>query len=211
MGARGGAGGDSGKGGAGTAKGGAGTGKGGGGSARGGGGTAKGGGGSAKGKGTSGGGKGPRKSTGPGTYNPSPSPGPSPSRVYDFAAKAAKAAAATAAGEDARAEAAARLGALLRRTTIRTLKSEIRLPPLVRHVESLPFTRAHAVAYNELVAFLRRSLLLADWADENHTESLLNSRQVRRGSAFSLSATPSTPFLCVIARVPGNYLFHDTP
>jgi hypothetical protein len=46
-------------------------------------------------------------------------------------------------------------------------------------VSSLDFTRVHATSYNELVAFLRRSLLLADWADPNHEESLLNPRSVR--------------------------------
>ena len=46
----------------------------------------------------------------------------------------------------------------------------------------LPFTKRHALAYNEPVAFLRRGLLLADWADSNHVESLLNNRQARLAS-----------------------------
>ncbi len=54
-----------------------------------------------------------------------------------------------------------------------------RYTTLVRAVSSLDFTRVHATSYNELVAFLRRSLLLADWADPNHEESLLNPRSVR--------------------------------
>ncbi len=84
--------------------------------------------------------------------------------------------------ECARLEAAARLGTTLRRVAIRTLKSDIRLPPLRRTVTLLPFTKRHARAYNELVAFLRRGLLLADWADPNHVESLLNVRQTRLAS-----------------------------
>ena len=97
-------------------------------------------------------------------------------------ARAAAATIATTSARDAeasRAEAAARLGALLRRSTIRTLKSDIRLPPLVREVTPLSFTRAHAKSYNELVSFLRRGLLLADWADPSHEESLLNPRRAR--------------------------------
>jgi hypothetical protein len=65
------------------------------------------------------------------------------SPAYDGAAAAAAAvrsAAAAHAGEEARAEAAARLGLLLRRTAIRTLKSDIRLPPVgtAVQVESNP-------------------------------------------------------------------------
>ncbi|ACO70093.1 SNF2 super family [Micromonas commoda] len=77
------------------------------------------------------------------------------------------------------ADAAARLGSLLRRVAIRTLKSDIRLPPLEREVRGLAFTRAHALSYNEIVSHVRRSLLLADWADPSHVESLLNPRQTR--------------------------------
>ena len=99
---------------------------------------------------------------------------PPPPRRRQFATQSAARDA-----EASRAEAAARLGALLRRSTIRTLKSDIRLPPLVREVTPLSFTRAHAKSYNELVSFLRRGLLLADWADPSHEESLLNPRRAR--------------------------------
>ena len=95
------------------------------------------------------------------------------------AARAMKARAAARAADEARADAAARLGSLLRRVAIRTLKSDIRLPPLEREVRSLAFTRAHALSYNEIVSHVRRSLLLADWADPSHVESLLNPRQTR--------------------------------
>ena len=44
---------------------------------------------------------------------------------------------------------------------------------------ALAFTRAHALSYNEIVSHVRRSLLLADWADPSHVESLLNPRQTR--------------------------------
>ena len=95
------------------------------------------------------------------------------------AASAMKARAAARAAEEARAEAAARLGSLLHRVAIRTLKSDIRLPPLEREVKSLAFTRAHALSYNDIVSHVRRSLLLADWADPSHVESLLNPGQTR--------------------------------
>ena len=101
---------------------------------------------------------------------------------FDGAALAARLGETAAEDASARAEAAARLGSLLRRVAIRTLKSDIRLPPLRRSVTMLPFTKRHALAYNELVAFLRRGLLLADWADSNHVESLLNNRQARLAS-----------------------------
>ena len=84
--------------------------------------------------------------------------------------------------ETHRAEAASRLGALLKRVTIRTLKSDIRLPLLKRTVITLPFTKRHAVAYNELVSFLTRGLLLADFCDPSHVESLLNPIQHRLAS-----------------------------
>ena len=99
---------------------------------------------------------------------------------------------------DAAAEAGARLGALLRRVAVRTLKSDIRLPPLTRAVVPLSFTRAHALAYNELVAFLRRGLLLADWADPSHEESLLNPRRARL-------ATEAVANLREAACVTGNF------
>jgi hypothetical protein len=41
----------------------------------------------------------------------------------------------------------------------------------------LDFTPAHAKSYNELVGTVRRNLLLADWNDPNHVESLLNPKQ----------------------------------
>ena len=103
-------------------------------------------------------------------------------------------------------EAAGRLSSLLKRITIRTLKSDIRLPELQREVITLPFTKRHAISYNELVAFLRRSLILADWADPNHTESLLNPNQFRLASE---AVTNLREAACVTGEFPITCFAHE--
>ena len=60
-----------------------------------------------------------------------------PDAEFDGAAAAERASHAHDAREHARADAASRLASVLERTTIRTLKSDIRLPPLTREVRSL--------------------------------------------------------------------------
>ncbi|KAF8062721.1 hypothetical protein HT031_004051 [Scenedesmus sp. PABB004] len=49
----------------------------------------------------------------------------------------------------------------------------------LRQVSLLDFAPAHAASYNALVEVIRRNLLLADWCDDAHNESLLNVRQGR--------------------------------
>ena len=50
-------------------------------------------------------------------------------------------------------------------------------PSTVRpQVTKLRFTPEHARSYNELVEVIERNLLLADWQDEDHVESLLSCR-----------------------------------
>ena len=52
-------------------------------------------------------------------------------------------------------------------------------PPSRIHLQVvlLPFSTRHASSYNELVETVQRNLLLADWFDPGHVESLLNPRQ----------------------------------
>jgi hypothetical protein len=42
-----------------------------------------------------------------------------------------------------------------------------------RSVIKLPFSREHCSSYNDLVEMVRRNLLMGDWFDEDHKESLL--------------------------------------
>ena len=70
---------------------------------------------------------------------------------------------------------------------------------------ALRFTKTHAVAYNELVAFVRRSLLLADWADESHRESLLNPAQTRNAKDAVRNLREAA---CVTGTFPVS-CFHD--
>jgi hypothetical protein len=72
--------------------------------------------------------------------------------------------------------AAQRLGHLARRLVVRSRKEDIRLKPFKMVHTVLQFTAMHAQQYNELVSHLRRSLLLADWVDPSHEQSLLNPR-----------------------------------
>ena len=51
------------------------------------------------------------------------------------------------------------------------------IPPCVRKITLLDFTPKHAESYNELVATVRRNILMADWNDPSHVESLLNPKQ----------------------------------
>lgn len=67
------------------------------------------------------------------------------------------------------------LKATLDRVMIRSAKEDIScIPRLEIHDEILSFTTEEADAYNALVSVVKRNLLLADFFDENHRESLLN-------------------------------------
>ncbi len=46
-------------------------------------------------------------------------------------------------------------------------------------VTLLDFSREHAESYNALVEVVRLNLLLADWHDEDHRESLLSQRNTK--------------------------------
>jgi hypothetical protein len=51
-----------------------------------------------------------------------------------------------------------------------------------RQVTRLDFLPEHAASYNELVEVVERNLLLADWRDENHEESMLHVRNAVWGA-----------------------------
>ncbi|KAG0579573.1 hypothetical protein KC19_4G107400 [Ceratodon purpureus] len=75
-------------------------------------------------------------------------------------------------------EGRSRLLQLLHRTMISSRKSDLcTIPPCIRKVKLLDFTEAHAATYNELVVTVQRNILLADWRDPSHVESLLNPKQ----------------------------------
>lgn len=71
-----------------------------------------------------------------------------------------------------------RLLDLLQRCMISARKSDLcTIPPCVRKITLLDFTQKHAESYNELVETVRRNILMADWNDPSHVESLLNPKQ----------------------------------
>ncbi|XP_073104538.1 F-box protein At3g54460 isoform X2 [Elaeis guineensis] len=71
-----------------------------------------------------------------------------------------------------------RLLQLLQRTMISARKIDLKnIPPCIKKVTFLHFTEEHARSYNELVATVRRNILMADWNDPSHVESLLNPKQ----------------------------------
>ncbi|KVI00736.1 F-box protein At3g54460 isoform X2 [Cynara cardunculus var. scolymus] len=75
-------------------------------------------------------------------------------------------------------EGRARLLQLLRRCMISARKKDLRMiPPCIKKVTFLNFNEEHARSYNELVVTVRRNILMADWNDPSHIESLLNPKQ----------------------------------
>lgn len=80
--------------------------------------------------------------------------------------------------QEGRVEGRLRLMDLLQRCMISARKSELKtIPPCMRTVKLLNFTEKHAASYNELVVTVKRNILMADWNDPSHVESLLNQRQ----------------------------------
>lgn len=75
-------------------------------------------------------------------------------------------------------EGRSRLLQLLRRCMISARKSDLKMiPPCIKKVTYLNFNEEHARSYNELVVTVRRNILMADWNDPSHIESLLNPKQ----------------------------------
>ncbi len=52
---------------------------------------------------------------------------------------------------------------------------------LLVQVTRLDFAPEHAYSYNELIEVVKLNLLLADWNDEDHNESLLSVRNSKWG------------------------------
>lgn len=57
------------------------------------------------------------------------------------------------------------------------------IPPCIKKVTFLDFNEEHSRSYNELVLTVRRNILMADWNDPSHVESLLNPKQGKFRSA----------------------------
>ncbi|GLT88566.1 hypothetical protein SLE2022_065860 [Rubroshorea leprosula] len=75
-------------------------------------------------------------------------------------------------------EGRSRLLQLLHRCMISARKIDLQtIPPCIKKVTFLNFTKEHAKSYNELVVTVRRNILMADWNDPSHVESLLNPKQ----------------------------------
>lgn len=75
-------------------------------------------------------------------------------------------------------EGRSRLLQLLHRCMISAKKGDLgTIPPCNKTVKFINFTAEHAKSYNELVETVRRNILLADWNDPSHVESLLNAKQ----------------------------------
>ena len=67
---------------------------------------------------------------------------------------------------------------LLQQSMIRSNKRKLReFPVLKEHDVILAFRPNHAKSYSQLVEVVQRNLLLADWFDGNHQESLLNEKR----------------------------------
>ncbi|GFY92281.1 SNF2 domain-containing protein [Actinidia rufa] len=75
-------------------------------------------------------------------------------------------------------EGRSRLLQLLHRCMISARKVDLQtIPPCIKKVTFLDFTEEHARSYNELAVTVRRNILMADWNDPSHVESLLNPKQ----------------------------------
>ncbi|XVE86168.1 hypothetical protein DITRI_Ditri18aG0014200 [Diplodiscus trichospermus] len=75
-------------------------------------------------------------------------------------------------------EGRSRLLELLHRCMISARKIDLQaIPPCIKKVTYVNFTDDHARSYNELVVTVRRNILMADWNDPSHVESLLNPKQ----------------------------------
>ncbi|KAH6824501.1 SNF2 domain-containing protein / helicase domain-containing protein / F-box family protein [Perilla frutescens var. hirtella] len=75
-------------------------------------------------------------------------------------------------------EGRSRLLQLLNRCMISARKIDLKaIPPCIKRVTFVDFSEEHAKSYNELVETVRRNILMADWNDSSHIESLLNPKQ----------------------------------
>lgn len=93
-------------------------------------------------------------------------------------------------------EGRSRLLLLLHRCMISARKADLQtIPPCIKKVTFLNFTEEHAKSYNELVVTVRRNILMADWNDPSHVESLLNPKQWK----FRISTIKNVRLSCCVA------------
>lgn len=82
--------------------------------------------------------------------------------------------------EQGKVEGARSLIKLLARIMIHAQKSDLEsIPKCDRETVKLDFDSVHAKNYNEFVAIVQKNLLLADWWDDSHRESLMHSSKLR--------------------------------
>ncbi|XP_020598804.1 F-box protein At3g54460 [Phalaenopsis equestris] len=85
---------------------------------------------------------------------------------------------------------------LLKRIMISARKIDLKsIPPCIKKVTFLDFTAEHSKSYNELVLTVRRNILMADWNDPSHVESLLNPKQWK----FRSSTIKNVRLSCCVA------------
>uniref|UniRef100_A0A2P2INB3 F-box protein At3g54460 n=1 Tax=Rhizophora mucronata TaxID=61149 RepID=A0A2P2INB3_RHIMU len=100
-----------------------------------------------------------------------------------------------------------RLVQLLQRCLISARKVDLKtIPPCIKKVTFLSFTEGHARSYNELVATVRRNILMADWNDPDHIESLLNRKQWKFRTATLRNVRLSC---CVAGHIKMEDVAHD--
>lgn len=62
------------------------------------------------------------------------------------------------------------------------------------------FAAKHALSYNELIEVVKKNLLLGDWGDEDHNESLLSLRNSKWGQEMLKNVRCSPGIICFCAR-----------
>ncbi|PON60049.1 F-box protein [Parasponia andersonii] len=93
-------------------------------------------------------------------------------------------------------EGRSRLLHLLRRCMISARKVDLKnIPPCIKKTTFVDFTEEHARSYNELVVTVQRNILMADWNDPSHVESLLNPKQWK----FRSTTTKNIRLSCCVA------------
>lgn len=93
-------------------------------------------------------------------------------------------------------EGRSRLLQLLSRCMISARKIDLQtIPPCIKKVTFVNFTEGHAKSYNELVETVRRNILMADWNDPSHVESLLNPKQWK----FRIATIKNVRLSCCVA------------
>eukprot|EP01026_Neomeris_dumetosa_P074932 TRINITY_DN7848_c0_g1_i2.p1 TRINITY_DN7848_c0_g1~~TRINITY_DN7848_c0_g1_i2.p1 ORF type:complete len:611 (-),score=61.69 TRINITY_DN7848_c0_g1_i2:538-2370(-) len=75
---------------------------------------------------------------------------------------------------------------VLQQTMIRTSKDQLQreLPSLNVDVVKIDFENKHKLSYQQLAGLIRLNLLLGDWKDPDHNESLLNPRNAKHASVL---------------------------